>query len=227
MTLKELRTQLRKALCDEVGSSDAQRFWKDAELNEYLNEGYTLFCSLTKIIRDSLSAVCTLTLDITGDVQHLPLSPLIIKIERVKGSWSTTPLTETTLDEISGIQPTWEDDTGTPDKYLLDYSSGYLSLNRSMESNATLRLTVRRLPLLALTDAASPEFKSEYHHILKTYGLYRAFSKQDAEIYKPEKALFHLKEFHGGDEMFPGGQVGRVIKDISEPLPNMRKPKFC
>lgn len=228
MTRGEIKAAIRKWLVDEVGE-DADRYWDDDELNEYIQDAANVFCRLTKIIRDSLTdSVCLLT--VQAGSQHVKLSSLIILsagIERAKPSWSTEPLTLTTLDEITKDQPTWEDDEGDPDCYLLNYSSGYLSLNRKLQTDGTIRLTGRRMPLRTMSDDEDePEFNPLYHSMLYDYILYRAFSKQESEIYNPQKAEKHLILFQGTDELRPGGHIGRVLMEISEPLPNIRHAQF-
>jgi hypothetical protein len=226
MTRGELKDSVRRWLRAEEGESDSDRYWTESDLNEYAQDAVDVFCRLSKLIRDSLTpSVCLLTLN--PEDQHIALSPLILSIERVKPSWGSYPLRLTSLDEVTRLQPAWEDDTGSPDAYLLDYSKGYLSLNRAVVDTGTLRLTVRRMPLLPLdSDNAVPEINPEYHHMLKDYMLYRAFSAQDSEMYNPDKARHHLVLFQGNDEQDPGGHIGRVLKENSEPLPNIRRTQF-
>jgi hypothetical protein len=227
MNLGEIRTVISSQLAATVGK-DAKKYWPNADLNEYIQDAVNVFCRKTRIIRDSLTTkVCILTVPI-GD-QHLLLNPLILPggIERVKASWRTEPLIQTTTDEVTELQPSWETDTGQADLWFTDYSKGYLSLNRAATEAGTIRLTVRRMPISPLTDDKDvPEINPEYISMLSDYVLYRAFSKQDSEVYNPDKANHHLALFQGTDELRPAGHIGRVLLDMAKGEKIVRHARF-
>lgn len=226
MKLHELRESVRSTLRDNISTTDAaiEFYWSDADLNEYLNEGYNIFCRSTKIIRDSLSPMCSLTVAL--DAQHIALSPLVIDIERAKASWSSTKLTRTTVDELDEDDPEWIGKAGVPSQYTLEFSSNYLTLDRKASAAGTIALTIRRMPLVEMTAATDvPEFKAQYHWMLKDYALFRAFMKQDSETYNPEKGNYHRNLFMGEDETSPGGHILKVITEI-DPLPTTRKASY-
>ncbi len=88
----------------------------------------------------------------------------------------------------------WLSDTGLPQGYTLNYSGGFLSLDRAPVSVTTesLRLTVQRLPVSDLSeDDDVPEIPAGYHRSLINGVLSKAYSKQDGEVYNPKKALSH------------------------------------
>jgi hypothetical protein len=151
--------------------------------------------------------------------RNIPISPLILGIERVKPSWTLRLLPATTA-ELDQYQPNWQTDIGYPDRYTLDYSDDYLTLNRETSAAGTIRLSTRRMPINPAADI--PEIPVKYLEYLYDYMLFRAFRKQDSEVYNPQKADAHLALFHGGDEINPGGHVGRVLKEKSGLLPQQR-----
>lgn len=58
-----------------------------------------------------------------------------------------------------------------------------------MTEDDTLRLSVRRLPLVALiADGDSPEFRLDYHELMVNGVLWQMYSKQDAETIDEAKA---------------------------------------
>jgi hypothetical protein len=218
-TKKEAIAAVRGILDDTVGT-DSEKYWTDADLNNYYVEAIKLFCRLTRCIKDSMTdAVCLLTLE-AGD-RNAPLHAAILpnQIEMATPSW-TGKLTPATMAELERYQTNWQTDVGVPDQYILDYSDGYLTLNREVTEAATIRLTVRRMPVDP--SANIPEIPSMYFECLYDYMLYRAFRKQDSEIYNPEKADAHLVQFRGKDEINPGGHCGRVLKEKSGLLPQRR-----
>jgi hypothetical protein len=222
MTLSEMISSIRRQLVDDAG---VDPYCTDADIIEYLNEGYNIFCRSTKIIRDSLTAsVCTLT--VAAGSQHIALSQLIIDIERARGSWSTTNLGRKTVAQLDEDNASWIGSAGTPTKYTLEYSSNYMSLNRAASVAGTITLTVTRLPLVSMVNAADvPAFSPAYHWMLLDYALYRAFSKKDSEINNPQKAMLHKSLFMGDNEASPGGHILRVITEI-DPLPEQRTARY-
>lgn len=224
MNLKQLRDSVRSSLRDDTGlASDA--YWSDTDLNEYLNEGYSIFCRSTQIIRDSVTAaICTLTVN-QGD-QNIAISPLILKIERAKPTWYTGFLTKKDVSDFDNDNPSWFGTAGTPRFYALDYSTNYLTLDKAASVSGTIALTVKRMPLSDLSaNSDYPEFNSQYHWMLKDYALYRAFMKQDAEVYNPQKAATHRALFMGNDDASPGGHILAVKAEI-DPLPQTRKANY-
>jgi hypothetical protein len=224
MNLKALRDAVRSDLRDTIGP-DCDKYWKDAEINGDLNEASNILCRSTKIIIDSLTAsICTIAVDI--GTQHVPISPLIIDINRAKSTWSSALLVAATVKELDTYDSEWEGKSGIPTKFATDYSNGYLTFNRKASATGTVKLTVRRLPLKdMIADSDEPEFNPAYHWMLKDYALYRAFMRQDSEVYRPEKAEKHRLLFMGNDETSPGGHVLRVLTELDQ-LPNRRPVNF-
>ena len=224
MNLKALRDAVRSDLRDTIGP-DCDKYWKDFDINGYLNEASNIFCRSTKIIIDSLTAsICTIAVGI--DAQHVPVSPLIIDINRAKSTWSSALLGASTVKELDTYDSEWEGKSGIPTKFATDYSNGYLTFNRKASAAGTVKLTVRRLPLKdMIADSDEPEFNPTYHWMLKDYALHKAFLSQDSETYKPEKAAYHRRLFMGEDETSPGGHILRVITEL-DPLPQRRPAHY-
>ncbi len=193
MTRKQLRDSARARLDDLVGS-DSSRMWPDAELNDYLEESAEEMAAECLLITDSLTAsICTIPL--VQDQSHYALSRKIIKIDEIRPSWTTTPVARSA--SFRAFAPTWQSDKGCPTGYALDYSSGYLSFNKSLAvaNGESVSLTVKRLPLVAMTDATSPEFDDQHHRKLVAFVLHRAFSKPDSETRNMELSTRFLREW--------------------------------
>ena len=218
-TKNDVIAAVRRQLDDSAGSSSTN-FWSDDDLKDYYIEAVKLFARLTRCIRDSLTDTYTVNgistdlclLQVVAGTRHIALSPLILdgQLESAVPSWAIG-LAPATRIELDQFQPTWQTDIGYPDKYILDYSDGYLTLNREPVVNGTIRLTIRRMPINP--DSSLPEIPNKYLEHLYDYMLFRAFNKLDAEIYNPQKAEAHLIKFRGESETSPGGHCGLVLSE--------------
>jgi len=189
MTHSELKNICRRMLDEQSNMVDSTRFWPDADLTEYLNTCVEEVCERTNCLRDSLTdAVCKITL--VANQRHYALHGSILDILAVQPSWSHIPLAKQSITTVgSGA---WLTATGLPVSYLLDYSNRTLSLTSapSVVTDEHLRLTVIRLPVTELSAAGDvPAIAMRYHRRLVDGVLAKAYSKQDAEIYNPKKAL--------------------------------------
>lgn len=181
---------MRQLLDDyDPSTLDVDRYWINAELNEYINACIEEMCERTRCITDSLSTICLIPL-VAGQ-RHYDLDDSVLDVVRVQPSWSLTPLS---TQGISTAGADWLQAVGLPLEYLLDYSNGKLSITSAPAtvSGEYLQLTVRRLPLKELSaDTDIPEISRQYHRKLYDGVLSMAYLKQDAETYNPSKAKAH------------------------------------
>lgn len=189
-TLKELIDSCRRALDDTEAAVDADRYWKDVDLTEYLNDAQEELVKRTRCLVESLDDDLCLIQLVSGQ-RNYPISSLIIDIDGVQPSWTDYPLIDAKSWHFFPVG--WLRSEGTPSAYCLDYSSDMLTFDRAITlvTNESVRLTVRRMPKL-MTTTQGPEIKYEYRRKLLHHVLARAFSKQDSEIYNPSKAANEL-----------------------------------
>ena len=198
MNLLEIRTDIRGNLDDDVGATESELLWKDAELNGYINEAVEVFCRELPLIIDSSTstdgdsiALCQIT---TADgTQDYALSPKVVAIRRAKVSGELRPLVETEMDLLDKNDSYWDDVSEnyrqTPLYYLLGRETDKLTLIRCPDDIYTVNLTVQRLPLVDLAaDDDVPEINSSYHKLLFSYIRYRAYMKRDVETFSERKA---------------------------------------
>lgn len=189
MQLIEIRNRVR-GLLDDTAGTDSSRYWKDADLNEYINACIEEMCERTLCLDDSLTdAVCLVTLE--AGKRHYALHESILAIHTAQPSWCSAPLTGASATELPAG---WLQAVGLPLSYTTDYSNGMLSLASAPAAvtGETIRLSVTRLPLVDLALSTSvPEIHRQYHRKLYDGVLSMAFLKQDAEVYNPSKSKGH------------------------------------
>ena len=115
------------------------------------------------------------------------LSPLVLAIDEVK--WTSLPwkLTKVSVSKWQG-NAYWEQVKGTPTEYCTDLDSKRIALNYRMESSDTLRLWVRRMPLVKLVnDSDVPELIDHYQEFLLEGVLAQMYAKQDVETFNVTK----------------------------------------
>lgn len=204
MTLFEIRTEIRGSLDDAVGATESQQLWPDAELNRNTNEAVDVFCRELPLIIDSSTAtdgesiaLCQITT--VDGTQDYALSPKVVSIMRAKVSGETSPLVKTEMDLMDRDDSYWDDVSSSyrkkPLYYLLGKETDKLTLIRCPDDIYTVNLTVQRLPLVDLVDDGDiPEISSNYHRLLLSYILFKAYSKRDVETFSERKAAGYKKE---------------------------------
>lgn len=224
MTLKELREECW-AITRDTALIDSDRLWPTVDMNRYINRTYRHIAKETKCIRDSVTpAVCFITVapvDYTTvpstdpDYEWLnsseswlyhrnvsknlfDLHSSILAIDECK--WTTK---QWRLKKVSvqawQANPWWEQVVGMPTEFATDLTNGKLAINFRAEDADTLRLIVRRMPIVNLVnDSDSPEFRLSYHDMMLNGILNQMYSKQDAETIDQAKAdryyLAYLKD---------------------------------
>jgi hypothetical protein len=126
---------------------------------------------------------------------HFPLDPRILKVEEVKWTERQWKLARVSVSKWQ-INPWWEQVCGMPTEYATDLSSNTIAVNFRAEFSDTLRIIVRRLPLVDLiNDEDIPEIRVDYHDFFKNGVLWQMYSKQDAEAFDGAKAADYKAEY--------------------------------
>lgn len=169
-------------------------FVSDSVLTQFANQAEQEACRRAHLLVDSTAPFCSVDVS-TGD-DLVQLDPVIINVRRAKLSISAYSLTPVRAEEMDRVNPGWERHTGTPTTYVTDYQTGYIRLYPSIKQSATLTMTVSRLPMDDMEYMEDePEIRKEYHPGLVNWLLYRAYSKQDSDIFNADKAAASLRLF--------------------------------
>lgn len=205
MTVSELLTFCRGQLDDKKGAGTP--LWSDDELVAYLNYAEQRIAEECLVLRDSVTAsdangdpVCVIPVAATNNVytNTYDIHPSIIKIFGVSYGTNRTSLTLTSRDVLDRIRPTWRTQTGTPQYYIIDATTGQLVLDRVPTADSNIYLSAARLPLIEMSRARltdSPSLPTKYHRKLINGVLGQAYLKQDVETLNMNKATLFNGQF--------------------------------
>lgn len=221
MNLSDIRNEAWD-VARETGTNDTDRLWTTREMNRYINRVYRFIARETKCILDATTtSICNISSNIIDYTTYTPgtqdyiwandpsswlyqrdvcpyiydLSPLIIDIEEVKWTIRQWRLTKVSVKKWQ-TNPWWEQVVGMPTECATDYANNKLAINFRSESNDTLRLVVRRMPLTDLiADTDIPEIRTHYHDFFLNGILAQMYSKQDSQTIDPVKAVDYQARF--------------------------------
>lgn len=216
MNLRDIREECWD-IARETAVNDQDRLWSTREMNRYINRVYRYIARETKCIRDAVTpSVCQIASNVVDWTTLVPadgldytwattagswlyqkdvapyiydLNPLIIQIDEIKWTNRQWKLTNVSVSKWQ-TNPWWEQVVGLPTEFALDYSNNVLALNFRSEEDDTMRLQVRRMPLIDLVaDTDVPEFRTHYHDFMVFGVLAQMYSKQDSQAFDAVKAL--------------------------------------
>lgn len=191
MNLDECITTIRSRLDDEV----IPYLWPQADLISYINAKRNEFARRTGYFRDSNTSAITL-INAFADTADYLLEERVITIDRVRGSWSDTPLRRKSVAYMDEFHAGWQDtDAGTPVYYLIDKTTGYLTVWPKPSTDGSIYLTVTRLPMrqfnvghIGQANPESLEIPIIWQEDLINGVLAMAYAKPDSQTRNPEKA---------------------------------------
>jgi hypothetical protein len=188
-TLAQLVTRWRARL----GDSAEPYLWSDEELTSHFNAAVNLLCHEVPVIVDnSTASVCVIPV-VSGTAEY-DLSDRVVFIKRAKISTRTTPLDIVSVEDMDGAVSDWENVAADIPTTLIKegVTTGHVRLHPKPSANATLTLTVSRLPLTdlvyATNSATVPEIPDKYLHLLDNGVCYFAYAKDDTDTANSLKA---------------------------------------
>jgi len=213
MNLREIKEECWDQARELKGED---QLWPSEEMNRYVNRIYRRIASETLCLRDTTTpAVCliasapvdytTLTEgtldyllanDTTSFLYHKDVAPYlhslhsaILRVDEVK--WLSRGFRLTRVSSSKWQEnPIWEQSLGIATEYALDLEQGKLALNLRDQASDTLKLSVRRMPLLPLSgDSDVPELPIDYHDAFMPGVLELMYSKKDSEAFDTEKSI--------------------------------------
>jgi hypothetical protein len=170
--------------------------WTDTELIQYLNGAVNEAAEKAKLFLDSVTpAICQITILAADPDPDYLLDNRIVEILSAKLSTQARFLDRKKKAELDLWNPDWRNAAlSDPRCFFTDYTEGQITLHPKSNADATLFLTVYRLPLTQFTAAnlnTEPEIHFRHHHRLVDGILYQAYHKDDSEALDPEKAARH------------------------------------
>lgn len=191
MNKGELRDRARREMKDTV----KPYFFKDEELDDWLNEAEVEAARRAFLLVDSTSEAASLTLS-AGDI-GADLHESVIYVRRARLASIKRPLTATVARTMDEMSPSWEEvAASTPTRFVPDWQTGYLRLYPPTKIDDVINLTVVRKPLKPMVhDSDSPELREHYHPKLLDWVKFRAYSTPDSDFFNADKADRHEAEF--------------------------------
>ena len=114
MTKAQLLAQARL----DLGDTESPYLWSDAELTSYIEEAEREAAERADLLETEEDATyCTVTL--AEDTSVYALNALVYDVLKARVSGENNYLDRTTRDKLDRDNPTWEDDSGIPQKYYL------------------------------------------------------------------------------------------------------------
>jgi hypothetical protein len=172
--------------------------WSETELVQYLNSSHNEAAEKAKLFLESVnSAICRIPILAADPDPDYPIDNRIVEVLSAKLSTQSRPLYRRKRTELELWNPDWRNAApGTPRWFLTDYTEGHLTLHQKSNADATLYLTVYRLPLVRFTADnidTEPEIHFRHHYRLVEGILAQAYNKDDSETLDPQKADRHQK----------------------------------
>ncbi|MFZ7337258.1 DUF6682 family protein [Comamonas jiangduensis] len=193
MNLKELIALYRAQAFDKV----EDYFCSDEELTIYANEAQEEACRRGQLLVSSSAPLCTVAFQ--AGAESVKVSDRIILIKRA--FVDAAPVISVDVERMDAMHPGWQfqEQQGSPSALVTGLASCELYFWPRPREAGTLRMTVQHLPLkpmrLATCERDCPEIRPELHKGLVDWMLYRAYSREDTDLYNDTKALLALKRF--------------------------------
>ena len=205
-----------------VQDNEVPPLWTSENIVRYLNEAVQEACERAKLIEDrSTPTVCSIPLQ--AGVSTYNLHPSVLEIKRL--TLNGQKLDETSEEEMDDDSPGWELLSGKPSHFIFEQASGAqpprVRFVRSPVSAGQVALTVFRgalKPLSADLDSGRPEIHERFHERLMDWVLHRAYLKQDADTFDPNKAAQSLALFVQAFGERPDANVQRKQRDRRPPV---------
>lgn len=191
MTLTELIALYR------MQSQDAAEPYlcSDELLTIYANEGQEEACRRGQLLRDAASSLCTVPYAQGAESVALDRRVCTVLQAFVNGQ----KVDVVGADEMAAFMPNWSAQSSSakqPSRLVAGVSTGRLHLWPVPGEAGQIKLHILRLPLKRLlVGGDQPEIRPESHPALVEWMLYRAYSRQDADLGDPAKVGIALRKF--------------------------------
>lgn len=205
MNLRDLIDSFRVDSDDKarsIGGGQGDLLWSDAELARWFGEAEEEAAIRKRLLFDDYT-LDIVRIDVLAGQSSYPIDPRLFEVSKARLLDATTgdfieDLYITTREALDQRCPRWRDEQRQPGFFIQDESR--IVLPGIVDRAYTLRLEGYRTPLEPISadsdpDATQLEIVAIHHRFLVHWVLHRAYSKQDSEIYEPQKAAIALDAF--------------------------------
>jgi hypothetical protein len=182
-------------------------FCSDDEVIDFINEAEEQACIRKSLIFDKTSLFCEIAIAAGTSVYALDDSILSIRHATLTDSGGV-------VDQLSLLDHEEMDRLDASRRTVTDRPTGIIHMDGTVETNYipdaayTLNLEVYRLPITKNVND-SPEIIRAHHRHLLDWVLYRAYGKQDGDLFNAEKAAISLNDFEKYFGAHPGAELGK------------------
>jgi hypothetical protein len=201
MKLKDLIALYRAQSLD---ADDQQPFCDDALLTQYANEAQDEACRRGQLLVRSSGELCNVAYE--AGAETVAISNRIVQIMRAFAG--TMPVGTMDVERMDDMHPGWqfESHQGQPTVLVTGLATDTLYFWPRPSEAGVLRLTVQHMPVKLMrlsseeegedaSDDDSPEIRPELHPALVDWMLYRAYSRDDTDLFNDAKARLALGRF--------------------------------
>jgi hypothetical protein len=199
--LKGLVARMRDEFLDDTtGAETGDSKWSTPNLVSALNSSERELCRKLFLLSESTTPdICQVAITLVNGVypRSFSISDKIVRIERLKYPGVTKPLLQKTIQHFDDKDPGWDEMSGVPTMYAVDFESFTVTFNRQPVAVGTVKMGVKRLPLNDLSEvnmAAFPEIR-QYEDELIHGALKWAYLKDDSRTFDPVRAGVWKKTF--------------------------------
>lgn len=198
MTITELIALYRSTAND----SATPPFNSDSEILNFINEAEEQACIRANLLFDKTSSFCTISVLASTSVYAIDELVTSIKYATLTDAGGLVyQLGILDHEEQDRLDPTWRTLTQQPSAIILNETS--LELNCIPNADYTLKLEVYRMPDTK-TAFDSLDIARAHQRRLLDWVLYRAYIKQDGDMFDAEAASRYKKEFEDYFGLHPG-----------------------
>lgn len=201
-------TELHDLFRLEVFDMAKPPFWSDTEIYNYMDDAQKMFCRLGGGIPDGTTDEITL-IDVSAGDTWFDISPKILKIRSAQRLSDFIDMRLLNFEDLQengrpteqwdyGVQRTFnlDDQIGDMRYIIVGLTENKARLLKRPTTADQIRLFVERMPIKNITDDEQPlEIREESHVGLLLWMKYRAFMKQDAEVFDKGKASDYEAQF--------------------------------
>ena len=208
MTLEELTALYR------AQSQDAEEpyFCSNELLAMYASEAQEEACRRGMLLRDAASPLCTVSYA-PGD-ETIALDARIVQV--IRAFVDGYPVDVVGESQMDAFMPTWHAQSTAirPSKLVAGVTAGRLHLWPIPSQAGQIKLHVLRLPLKRLVnDTDKPEIRQEAHPALVEWMMYRAYSRDDADMRDERQAAIYLQKFTAEFGSKPSARNEQWVRD--------------
>ena len=194
MLLSEIIATVRDELDDKVPPF----LWTDIDIVRYANRSQNELATKARVIVDSTTTAITQIAVVAG-TEDYALDSRIVAVKRCRLASQARRLIGRSVYYLDNHKVGWElDSAATPIFYLLDRTTGFITIHPKPVLNDVLLMTVNRIPLVQLDVNSlnnSPEIPVRHHNDLIIGVLSYAYNKKDTDHFDPRKTLMYRQEW--------------------------------